>query len=268
MKSRTWLAAAVIFLPLFFLAGGIGITVWRRADASIRSNPTPTAGCAKGKQWLAEGTPGTPVMAEPIAKDAPLERQEIRRRIVASLDRLYFVTRRSRECKELWPEAATEEEGRALQREEVGLRGGSGLIHRRLAELAEMDPANIVEMVRHARELSQRLQLMGLIAPDVEDEIASEDGPSGPLLSGLLMLAQGDPEEKMHFASFASRLTHGNRELGRVLLAFMADQDRDVRSNGAIALSELSRGGSLREFLRENTAALKQAAVRGDGPVG
>ena len=268
MKAKA-AAVAVVLIPLLGLSVGVVVASARRSAGPVTETrerkPNP-----KVQAWLAESknrpapAPKTPEAV--VERKAVPDRGRIRAEFVTTLERLRYVRRRSAECKELWPEASTEEEGRALQREKVILDEESGVLYRSLMELAAQDPANIVELVTTARNLPERLTLMGLIAPDVNSEITSETAPSGPLLSGLLSLARGETEEKTYFAAFAGQLRRANRDLGQALITLMADEDFHVRKHAGQSLWALANGGDLKEFLKEQIPALKQAALRqGEG---
>lgn len=266
MKTKTAAGLAVILLPLLLLGGGVWVASARRSPAPWAAPPAGTTGSPKVAAFLSESRAPASAAAEPadalIQAKVPIHRAQIRAEIVTTLERRRYVGRRSAECKELWPEASTEEEGRALQREKVALDKEWGPLGGKLKELAASDPANIVEMVRSAHDLPERLQLMGLIAPDVNSEIATEESLSGPLLAGLLSLAHGETEEKMYFAAFAGKLTRANRELGQALLTLMADSDFHVSKHAGQALWALADQGALKEFFKGQIPALKQAALR------
>ena len=269
MKAKA-AAVAVVLIPLLGLSVGVVVASARRSAGPVTETrerkPNP-----KVQAWLAESkhrpapAPKTPEAV--VEQKAVPDRGRIRAEFVTTLERLRYVRRRSAECKELWPEASTEEEGRALQREKVILDEESGVLYRSLMELAAQDPANIVELVTTARDLPERLTLMGLIAPDVNSEITSEAAPSGPLLAGLLSLAHGETEEKTYFAAFAGQLRRANRELGQALMTLMADADFHVRKHAGESLMALADAGELKEFLKGQIPALKQAALRQGEPL-
>ena len=262
MKKKNTAALAVVFLPLLVLSSGVIV-------ASARRTPKTATTTAPGKaseriaSFLSE-TKRAPAAMAPEAPKTPVDRAQIRTQVIACLERLRYVGRRSAECKELWPEASTEEEGRALQREKVALDAENQELYGRLRELAAQDPATIVDIVLTARELPERLRLMGLIAPDIDAEYTSEDGPSGPLLSRLLGLLSGDADERAHLAAFGAYIPRPNRDLGRALVQLLNDPDLHVRIHAANSLMQLSRWGSLREFLGGQVSVLMQAAQRND----
>jgi len=115
--------------------------------------------------------------------------------------------------------------------------------------------------------LPERVRLMGLIAPEVDDEITSEDAPSGPLLTGILTLATGDTEDRMHLAAFVGQLTRANRDIGTMLLTLMKDPDPQVRMNASHALTGLAGAGKLKELFSQETAALQQLSLLDEGPM-
>ena len=270
MRAKTAAAATVVLIPLLVLGVGVGVATARRntkpAAEAARPKPNP-----KIETWIAEskdrGTPKSMPSESVAVRNSPLERAQVRAVIVATLERLRYVGRRAAECKQLWPDASTEEEGRALQREKVALDAEYGELSCKLCELAAQDPEGIVDLVRSARELPERVRLMGLIAPDVDVEIASEDAPAGPLLSGILTLAMGDVEERMHLAAFAGQLTRANRDIGIILVALMKDSDGNVRMNAAHALTGLALTGQLKNLLTRETAVLQQLSLLDEGPM-
>ena len=265
MKVRTVAATAVILVPLLALGTGVWVATARRSSPKV---VPASSGPSKIATWLAEGkaTPvPAPIPLEAVA-GAPVDRARVRAGIVATMQRLSYVRRRSAECKDLGPESSTEEEGRAYQREWVALRAEWIELYKTLTALAGQDPATILDLVRTAYDLPERHSLVGLIAPEIDREIEKSEGPSGPLLSGLLALATGDVEDRMHLGRFAGQLMRGNRDLGRALLNLMNDPDPNVRINAAPSLGELVRHGGLRDFLTEQIGELRNLAVLDMGP--
>ena len=232
MKAKTAAVLAVILIPLLVIGTGVFVATRHRltkSAAPARSGPSRVA------TWLSEGqakNAAAPQPLEPVAA-IPVDRAQRRHDFVTRLERLRFVGRRSVECKALWPEALTEEEGRALQREKVALDAENGELYKKLCELAAQDPGMIVELVLSARDLPERLRLQGLIVPELRAEIASEDAPSGPLLAGLLTMAAGDADERAHLAALAGYIGRVNREFARTLVQLINDPDLHVRIHAA-----------------------------------
>jgi len=256
---------AVVLIPLLTIGTGVLVAARR---SSVKTAAPAKTGPSKIATWLAEGqakSPPTPIPFDTIA-GAPVDRAKVRGGIVATMERLSYVTRRIAECRELGPESATEEEGRAHQREKVSLDAERAELYKALSALAAEDPATILDLVRTAYDLPERQSLAGLIAPEIDKELEAGEGPSGPLLSGLLTLATGDVEDRMHLGRFAGQLMRGNRELGRALLNLMNDPDSNVRMNAAPSLGELMRKGSLRDFLTEQMAELRNLSMLDLGP--
>jgi RNA polymerase sigma factor (sigma-70 family) len=266
MKTKAAAALAVVLIPLLLLGGGVWVASGRMGSRPVVESPAGKKGSEKIAAFLSEAK-SAPVAKtpEPIAvSKPPIDRAQIRAQIIASLERMRYVGGRSWQCKELWPEASTEEEGRALQREKVALDKESGELYRILCDLAAQDPPTIVDLVKNGGDIPWRLSLAGLIAPEVDAEISTEDAPSGPLLAELLTLALGDAEDRVHIAAFAGKLTRANRDLGKMLITMMDDSDLNVRVHSAMSLATLSEWGLLRQFLTEQIPGLRQAALRDD----
>jgi hypothetical protein len=265
MKRRAAAALAVVLIPLLLLGGGVWVAAARTRSMLRADSPSGRKASAKIAAFLSESKDSSravhTIPVQIALSGVPIDRVNCRSQIIASLERLWQVERRAGECKELWPEASTEEEGRALQREKVVLDKDIAHLRKELDALAATDPASIVDLVKNGGDIPYRLRLAGLIAPEIDAEISSEDAPSGPLLSGLLTQASGDAGERAHLAAFAGQLLRANRDLGRVLLNLMNDPDPVVRMNAASSVCELARVGRLKEFLAEQSDQLRNLSM-------
>lgn len=265
MKWKAAAALAVVLIPLLLLGGGVWVATVKRAARTSPSARVPSEAASspvekptKTKTFFSALEASDPVRPP----TTPVDRGWLKAEIETSLPRYMSAWRRRVECIRILPDSQTREEYDGLLAEIKTLNAEVPELNARLCELAAMDPTVVVDIVRSDRSLPDRQKLMGLIAPDVDAEFTSEDSLSGPLLSGLLALAGGDVDDRMHLAAFAIQLPRANHELARVLLAQMSDSDPHVRLNSAHPLSAFALRGGLRDYLASETAALRRLSLQ------
>jgi hypothetical protein len=181
--------------------------------------------------------------------------------VVHLIDQIAVASRRARELKSESRKAPSEDEGRRMQFEAKLLEDSIQALYKELLDLAPQDPASVVEFVKSDRGHVIRHSLMNMIKASVELEIEGEHSPSGPLLSGLLTLANGSTDDRWTILQFVRSLARANRAVGEAAFSLLADADYELRNEAAAVLSTHARRGNLREFLLENEAALRQAAL-------
>ncbi|HKS17269.1 MAG TPA: hypothetical protein VJU16_08145, partial [Planctomycetota bacterium] len=120
MRFRLAAVLAAVLIPLLALGTGVFIAAGRSSPTTA---PQAKSGPSRVAEWLEEGRVNAPAAPKPLetAAATPVDRARLRYEITTCLARIRYVGGRSSQCKELWPMASTEEEGRALQREKVAL---------------------------------------------------------------------------------------------------------------------------------------------------